>query len=89
MSNITSETMDGVREVLVSSLELRQTPADLQPDTPLFGALPELDSLGVLALVTDLEEHFDIIVDDEEFGADLFETVATLTDFVETKLKAR
>lgn len=88
MSNITSETMDGVREVLISSLELRQTPADLQPDTPLFGALPELDSLGVLALVTDLEERFGITVDDEEFGADLFETVATLTDFVETKLKA-
>lgn len=89
MSNITSETMDSVREVLISSLELQQTPADLQPDTPLFGALPELDSLGVLALVTDLEERFDITVDDEEFGADLFETVGTLTDFVETKLKAR
>jgi acyl carrier protein len=89
MSNITTETLDGVRDVLISSLELQQTPADLQPDTPLFGALPELDSLGVLALVTDLEERFDITVDDEEFGADLFETVGTLTDFVEAKLRTR
>jgi acyl carrier protein len=89
MSNITSETLDGVREVLISSLELQQTPDELQPDTPLFGALPELDSLGVLALVTDLEERFDITVDDEEFGADLFETVGSLTTFVDTKLRAR
>lgn len=84
-----SQTMDDVREVLVSALELRQSPADLHPDTPLFGALPELDSLGVLALVTDIEEHFDITIDDEEFGAELFETVGTLTKFVETKLQER
>lgn len=89
MSNIAGETMDTVREVLVSSLELQQAPADLHPETPLFGSLPELDSLGVLALVTDLEERFGITVDDEEFGADLFETVGSLTEFVETKLKAR
>jgi acyl carrier protein len=89
MSNITSETLDGVREVLISSLELQQTPDELQPDTPLFGALPELDSLGVLALVTDLEERFDITVDDEEFGADLFETVGSLSTFVDTKLRTR
>jgi acyl carrier protein len=43
----------------------------------------------VLALVTDLEERFDITVDDEEFGADLFETVGSLTTFVDTKLRAR
>lgn len=89
MSNIASETMDSVREVLISSLELQQAPDDLQPQTPLFGALPELDSLGVLALVTDLEERFGITVDDEEFGAELFETVGTLTEFVEAKLQAR
>lgn len=89
MSNVTSETMDSVREVLISSLELQQTPDELHPDTALFGALPELDSLGVLALVTDLEERFDITVDDEEFGAELFETVGTLTEFVEAKLRAR
>jgi acyl carrier protein len=80
-----TNTLDAVRTVLIETLELTQQPADLQRDTPLFGALPELDSFGVVQLVAELEEHFDITIDDDEFGADLFETVGTLTDFVDAK----
>ena len=54
-------------------------------DTALFGSLPELDSFGVVALVAALEDRFDITIDDDEFGAELFETVGTLTDFVDAK----
>jgi acyl carrier protein len=81
-----TDTLDAVRSVLIDTLELTQQPADLQRDTPLFGALPELDSFGVVQLVGELEERFDITIDDDEFGADLFETVGTLTDFVDSKL---
>ena len=84
-----NDVITTVREVLVSALDLKQQPNDLLADTALLGALPELDSLGVLALVTDLEERFGIRVDDDEFGAELFETVGTLTKFVEAKLQAR
>jgi acyl carrier protein len=80
-----TNTLDAIRTVLIETLELTQQPADLQRDTPLFGALPELDSFGVVQLVASLEEHFDITIDDDEFGADLFETVGTLTDFVDAK----
>jgi len=78
-------SLDAVRTVLIDALELTHQPADLQRTTVLFGALPELDSFGVVQLVAALEEHFDITIDDDEFGADLFETVGTLTDFVDTK----
>ncbi len=81
-----TDTLDAIRSVLIDTLELSQKPEDLQRDTPLFGALPELDSFGVVQLVGELEERFDITIDDDEFGAELFETVGTLTEFVDVKL---
>ncbi|MET0885798.1 MAG: acyl carrier protein [Mycetocola sp.] len=79
-------TLDTVRTVLIESLELQQSPEDLREDTVLFGSLPELDSFGVVQLVTSIEDRFDITVDDDEFGAEIFETVGTLTEFVNAKL---
>ena len=79
-------TEETVREVLVESLELSQAPEDLERDTPLFGDLPELDSFGVVALVAAIEERFDIRIEDDEFGAELFATVGSLADFVDGKL---
>lgn len=81
-----SDTIDDVRTVLIETLELSQAPEDLTLDTALFGSLPELDSFGVVALVGALEDRFDIVIDDDEFGAELFESVGTLTDFVDAKL---
>lgn len=81
-------TLDAVRAVLIDALELQHSPDELQPETALFGSLPELDSFGVVALVGALEDRFDITIDDDEFGAELFETVGTLTSFVDGKLTA-
>lgn len=83
-----SETLDAVREVLVRTLELTQAPGDLEPGTALFGAVPELDSFGVVQLVAALEDRFGIVVEDDEFGAEIFETVGGLVDYVEAKLRA-
>lgn len=80
------ETLEAVRQVLIETLELTQRPEDLRPDTALFGAMPELDSFGVVQLVAAVEDRFDIVIDDDEFGAELFETVGTLAEFVEGKL---
>lgn len=82
---MTADSVAAVREVLIEALELAQDPEDLQPDTALFGALPELDSFGVVALVGALEDRFDIVIDDDEFGAELFDTVGTLAAFVDRK----
>ena len=81
-----TDTLNAVRTVLIESLELRQHPEDLREETVLFGSLPELDSFGVVSLVASLEERFDITVDDDEFGAEIFETVGTLTGFITLKL---
>ena len=83
-----TDTLNAVRTVLIETLELRQRPEDLHEDTALFGSLPELDSFGVVHLVASIEDRFDITVDDNEFGAEIFETVGTLTGFVDAKLAA-
>lgn len=80
-----TDTIDDVRQVLIDTLELSQSPAALGRDTALFGSLPELDSFGVVQLVGGLEDRFDITIDDDEFGAELFETVGSLTDFIDAK----
>jgi len=83
-----TDTLDAVRTVLIESLELRQRPEELLEETALFGSLPELDSFGVVSLVASIEDRFDITVDDDEFGAEIFETVGSLTGFVDAKLAA-
>ncbi|MDJ0323735.1 acyl carrier protein [Cryobacterium sp. PH31-AA6] len=81
-----TDTLNALRAVLIETLELRQSPEELREDTALFGALPELDSFGVVSLVASIEDRFEITVDDDEFGAEIFETVGTLTGFVDAKL---
>ncbi|MET0888279.1 MAG: acyl carrier protein [Mycetocola sp.] len=83
-----SDTLNAVRTVLIESLELQQRPEDLREETALFGSMPELDSFGVVSLVASLEDRFNITVDDDEFGADIFDTVGSLTGFVDAKLAA-
>ena len=44
-----------------------------------------VDSLGVLDLVTYIEQEFGITVDDEELGPENFQTIECLAWFVERK----
>jgi acyl carrier protein len=53
--------------------------------TPLFGALPEFDSLAVAGLLTALEERLGILIEDHEVDADMMETYGALADFVRAK----
>ena len=54
--------------------------------THLLGAIPELDSMAVVTLITSLEERLGITVDDDEIDGDTFATVGSLVDFVAAKL---
>ena len=78
-------TLDDVRVVLGDTLQLGDRAASLQSATPLFGALPEFDSMAVITVVTALEERFDILVDDEDISAETFATVGSLCNFVDQK----
>jgi acyl carrier protein len=60
--------------------------AALTPATGLFGAMPELDSMAVAGLLTEIEDHFQIIIDDDEVNGDMLESLGSLTHFISTKL---
>ena len=59
--------------------------AEMNGDTPLFGALPELDSMAVAGLLTELEDRLDILIDDDEVDGDMFETFGSLLAFLRAK----
>lgn len=75
-----------VLAVLDSTLELGGQSQQMECDTPLLGALPELDSMAVVWVIQALEQEFGIYIEDDEVSAALFESVGTLVDFIDFKL---
>jgi len=53
--------------------------------TPLFGALPEFDSMAVAGLLTELEERLGLTIDDDEVDADMLESYGSLLTFTRAK----
>jgi acyl carrier protein len=83
----TGEVEAAVRGVLADVLGLSPARADaLTPDTPLFGAMPELDSMAVAGLLTELEDRLGIVIEDDEVDGEMLETVGALTAFARAKL---
>ncbi len=81
------DTIDEVRSILSSVLQLGSRGDSLDADSPLLGSLPELDSMAVVTVVTALEDHYGFMVEDDEIDADAFETLGALAGFVEHKLR--
>jgi acyl carrier protein len=77
--------IEEVKKILAEALHLGSAGAALSAESPLLGALPELDSMGVVTVIAALEERFDIVVDDDEISATTFETVGSLAAFVADK----
>ena len=81
-------TTEEVLRVLDEVLSLNGRTSSFTRDTPLLGAIPELDSMAVVALITTIEEQFGVMVDDDDIDGSTFATVGSLTDFVSEKLAA-
>lgn len=67
-------------------LQIDTEKVQLVSKTPLLGVIPEFDSVAVVTLLTNIEERFGILVDDDEVDATIFESIGTLVAFVESKL---
>lgn len=77
---------DNVKKVLTSVLQLGERGNVLSANSALLGAIPELDSMAVVAVVTSLEERFGVQFDDDEISADSFSTVGSLVQLIQSKL---
>jgi acyl carrier protein len=83
----TSDVTGAVRDLLRDVLGLSQDRVDaFDADTPLFGALPELDSMAVATLLTEMEDRLDILIEDDDIDGETFETFGTLVTFAEAKV---
>ncbi len=84
---VDDSTETQLRALLRDVLGLTQERVDrFDADTPLFGALPELDSMAVAGLLTEMEDRFGILIDDEDIDGDTFETFGSLLAFARAKV---
>lgn len=75
-----------VLRILDEVLSLNGRASTFTRETHLLGAIPELDSMAVVSLITSLEERLGVVVDDDEIDGETFATVGALTDFISAKL---
>jgi acyl carrier protein len=72
-----------VREFIASEIMYDESPAALTDDTKLLGGI--MDSLGLMQLVSYLEEQFEVEIDDSEVTVDNFQTINDIDRLVSSK----
>lgn len=82
------DSLQDTKKLIGQLLQLGPRADALTAESPLLGALPELDSMAVVTILTGLEEHFGFTVDDDEISAETFATLGSLAEFVERKLNS-
>lgn len=80
------DVFSNTKTILCEVLQLPSLAESLDADTALLGHVPELDSMAVVGVITAIEEHYGILVEDDEISAETFETLGTLADFVRQKV---
>lgn len=71
--------------ILDEAMSLKGRAMQFSRDTVLLGAMPELDSMAVLAVISGLESHLGVAIEDDEIDGSVFATVGTLVDFVQNR----
>jgi len=82
------KTEEEVLRLLEEVLNLEGRSIGFTRSTRLLGAIPELDSMAVVSLITALEDRFAIVVDDDDIDGETFATVGALVDFVLAKARS-
>lgn len=82
------QTVAQLLRLLDDTLNLEGRTASFSESTRLMGAVPEMDSMGVVTLLTAFEERLGLSVDDDEVDGSIFETVGSLLAFINGKLGA-
>lgn len=75
-------SLDDIKTVIGDVLQIGDRAAALDADSPLLGAIVEFDSMAVVSVLTTIEDQFGVLIDDDEVSAEAFETLGSLTDFV-------
>jgi len=76
--------IDSLRDFIVQELHWDGRADDLTPDYPLI-ANHVVDSMGLLTLISFLEDHFGVDIADEELVPDNFSTLRKIASLIERK----
>ncbi|THF61615.1 acyl carrier protein [Pseudothauera rhizosphaerae] len=80
------DLLQQILTILDNTLSLQGRTAGMERESPLLGAIPELDSMAVVAIIAAVEERFDVVFEDDEIDGQSFATVGSLVDTVAAKL---
>lgn len=80
--------VDRVKKVILDldNVKCSLNAADIVTETPLIGKGLGLDSVGILKLVVNLEEEFNIVFDESELSIEIFENIGSLVNYISKKL---
>ncbi|HQS68941.1 MAG: acyl carrier protein [Novosphingobium sp. 28-62-57] len=82
-----SDTDSTLRAILCDVLGLStERVAAFDASTGLFGDLPELDSMAVAGLLTEIEDRLDVVIEDDEVDGELLESYGNLLAFLDAKV---
>lgn len=76
-----------LKSIIADVLGIDSEQADaLDDESGLFGHLPELDSMAVAGLLTEMEDRLDIVIEDDDVDGEMLETYGGLLSFAESKI---
>ena len=78
--------LDDLLNILDQAMALQGRARSFTESTPLLGALPELDSMAVVNILSSIEAHLSVTLDDSAVSAEVFESVGTLHRFIQLRL---
>ncbi len=77
--------LDELLQLLNHTLQIGDRISQFHTSTPLIGQ-PEFDSMAIIAILSELESKYELVVQDEEINEDIFESVGSLLEFINHKL---
>jgi acyl carrier protein len=80
-----SEISDRIRDFIASELMFEDSSASLSDETPLLAGV--IDSLGLMQLISFIEDEFAVAIDDAEVTATNFRTVGDIQRLIEQKVQ--
>ncbi len=78
--------IDDLKNIIGDVLGIGERAQAFTSSTELIGSIPEFDSMAVVSVLTAVEEHYGITIEDDEVNVDAFITVGALADFINEKL---
>jgi len=79
-----ASTVATIQSLVGEVLSLPEGGKELSESSLLLGEIPEFDSMSIVSVIAAIEEQYQIEIPDDELTAEVFESVGSLAEFVDT-----